>query len=263
MAVPKTYSCGICKTQPDQISHHKTHILTQKHKDKYELFELKLLKLSEEQLKDKYNTTNIKDICEQLETVIYNLNDNNYDNDINIKIDCEYSEEDKQLIMDNINSISNKEALKDKIHDIHNYLRNNGAGYGMNALKVFNILFGLKKIEEKGLVEKVGLNDKCKFSYLLEKAKNIDKTKYLGNGQTHYLHHSVLTLLITLNFTSIPLAIAVALLDHIAHWHIDFWKSICVKMFRVNRSSGTFFRIQSLDQMLHFLTYFIIVAIIF
>ena len=27
MAVPKTYSCGICKTQPDQISHHKTHIL--------------------------------------------------------------------------------------------------------------------------------------------------------------------------------------------------------------------------------------------
>ena len=47
MTVPKTYSCGICKTQPDQISHHKTHILTQKHKDKYELFELKLSKLSE------------------------------------------------------------------------------------------------------------------------------------------------------------------------------------------------------------------------
>ena len=38
MLIPKTYSCGICKTQPDQISHHKTHILTQKHKDKYELF---------------------------------------------------------------------------------------------------------------------------------------------------------------------------------------------------------------------------------
>ena len=46
MLIPKTYSCGICKTQPDQISHHKTHILTQKHKDKYELFELKLSKLS-------------------------------------------------------------------------------------------------------------------------------------------------------------------------------------------------------------------------
>ena len=30
--------------------------------------------------------------------------------------------------------------------------------------------------------------------------KNIDKTKYLGNGQKHYLQHSFLTLLITLNF---------------------------------------------------------------
>jgi len=48
---------------------------------------------------------------------------------------------DKQLKM----SITNKEALKDKIHDIHNYLRNNGAGYGMNALKVFNVIYGLKK----------------------------------------------------------------------------------------------------------------------
>ena len=177
MLIPKTYSCGICKTQPDQISHHKTHILTQKHKDKYELFELKLSKLSEEQLLNKYNTTSIKDICEQLETVIYKLNDNNNDNDINIKIDNQSSEKDKQLIMANINSISNKEALRDKIHDIHNLLRNNGAGYGMNALKVFNILFGLKKIEEKGLVDKVGLSDICKFSYLLEKAKNIDKTR--------------------------------------------------------------------------------------
>ena len=172
MLIPKTYSCGICKTQPDQISHHKTHILTQKHKDKYELFELKLSKLSEEHLLNKYNTTSIKDICEQLENVIYKLNDKNNDNHINIKIDNQSSEKDKQMIMDNINSISNKEALRDKIHDIHNYLRNNGAGYGMNALKVFNILFGLKKIEEKGLVDKVGLSDICKFSYLLEKAKD-------------------------------------------------------------------------------------------
>ena len=43
-------------------------------------------------------------------------------------------------------AVSNKEALKNKIHEIHNYLRNNGAGYGMNALKVFNVIYGLKKI---------------------------------------------------------------------------------------------------------------------
>lgn len=44
--------------------------------------------------------------------------------------------------------ITNKDALKDKIHEIHNYLRNNGAGYGMNALKVFNIIYGLKKLKK-------------------------------------------------------------------------------------------------------------------
>jgi hypothetical protein len=69
------------------------------------------------------------------------------------------------------NNISNKEALKDKIHEIHNYLRNNGAGYGMNALKVFNLLYGLKKIEEKDLIDKVNLKrPECEFSYLLKLA---------------------------------------------------------------------------------------------
>ena len=67
------------------------------------------------------------------------------------------------------NNISNKEALRDKIHEIHNYLRNNGAGYGMNALKVFNILYGLKKIEENNLLDKVNLKrPECEFSYLLK-----------------------------------------------------------------------------------------------
>ena len=70
-----------------------------------------------------------------------------------------------------------KEALKDKIHDIHNFLRNNGAGYGMNALKVFNILFGLKKIEEKGLIDKVELKrPECEFSYLLKLANENNDT---------------------------------------------------------------------------------------
>ena len=32
-------------------------------------------------------------------------------------------------ILEKNNNISNKEALKNMIHDIHNYLRNNGAGY--------------------------------------------------------------------------------------------------------------------------------------
>jgi len=69
---------------------------------------------------------------------------------------------------------SNREALRDKIHEIHNYLRNNGAGYGMNALKVFNVLYCLKKIEENNLFDKADLIPECRFSYLLELANKHD-----------------------------------------------------------------------------------------
>ena len=170
MVIQKNYSCGICHTIPDQLSHHKAHLETQKHKDKFELFELKLSKLTQDKLIEKYKTTNIKDICNELETVIYN---NQIKNDVDFLEDTKYIES----IMTENEIISNKEALKDKIHEIHNFLRNNGAGYGMNALKVFNIIFGLKKIEENNLFDKVGLNPVCKFSNLLEMAnKKNNKT---------------------------------------------------------------------------------------
>lgn len=45
-------------------------------------------------------------------------------------------------------SITNKESLRDYIHGIHDYLRNSGAGYGMTALKMFNVLYGLMVIEK-------------------------------------------------------------------------------------------------------------------
>ena len=167
MSIIKKYQCGICKTSPDQISHHKSHIETEKHKDKFELFKLKLSKLSQGKLIEKYKTTNIKDICNELENIIILESKKKIDN---------IDDYDIQHIMPD-NTISNKEALKDKIHEIHNFLRNNGAGYGMNALKVFNIIFGLKKIEENNLFDKVGLNPVCKFSNLLEMAnKKNNKT---------------------------------------------------------------------------------------
>lgn len=45
-------------------------------------------------------------------------------------------------------SITNKDSLRDYIHCIHDFLRNHGAGYGMNALKIFNVFYGLLIIEE-------------------------------------------------------------------------------------------------------------------
>ena len=180
MSNNKTYSCGICNTTPDQISHHKSHTETQKHKDKRELFEIKLSKLDTSSLMSKYGTINIQDIVRETETKLYvnNTKDtlikklkscNNCD--VNHTTNNE-TMSDTQNLMNTfeteMSAASNKEALKNKIHEIHNYLRNNGAGYGMNALKVFNIIYGLKKIEECGLLGKVSLKrPECEFSYLL------------------------------------------------------------------------------------------------
>ena len=175
----KIYTCEICKTKPDQLSHHKTHLNTQKHKDKKELFELKLSKLSSDELQKLYNTIDISIIIDEHETTVF-LNSKVLDND-NKKLSNNSNEENdiynkkmseiEQHKIELSNNISNKEALKDKIHEIHNYLRNNGAGYGMNALKVFNLLYGLKKIEEKNLLDRVNLKrPECEFSYLLKLA---------------------------------------------------------------------------------------------
>ena len=66
-------------------------------------------------------------------------------------------------------NITNSDDLREKIHEIHNYMRNNGIGYGLTSLKVFNLFYGLMKIEDYGLNETIGLNDeKCKFSNLLK-----------------------------------------------------------------------------------------------
>ena len=158
-----TYYCNICNVSSDQISHHKSHLKTQKHNDKKELFELKLSLESDDNLINTYYTTDINSIVQANENIkkkLNNLNNNNYTT---------------------MTSITNKDALKDKIHEIHNYLRNNGAGYGMSALKVFNVFYGLKKIEETpGCVEKLGLADECKFSYLLDCANSADDTEMVN-----------------------------------------------------------------------------------
>ena len=102
MLKQKTYSCGICNSKPDQISHHKSHLDTQKHKDKKELFELKLSKLTVEELKDKYNSTHISEIVSITETI---ENDKKLNNLCNIELlyNNEYMN-----ITDETMSISNK-----------------------------------------------------------------------------------------------------------------------------------------------------------
>ena len=164
MLISKNYYCGICLTKPDQISHHKLHLNTQKHKDKKIIFEFTISKLTDEEKEIKYDMINDHEITKKIETIIeYNVSQN-----------IQIMNNDK---INKSNNISSKEALKEKIHEIHNYLRNNGAGYGMSALKVFNIIYGLKKIKENNLLDKVNLCSECDFSYLLDLANKGDNEK--------------------------------------------------------------------------------------
>jgi len=45
--------------------------------------------------------------------------------------------------------IQTTEQLKEYIHSIHDFIRNSGAGYGMSALKIFNVFYSLKIIKGK------------------------------------------------------------------------------------------------------------------
>lgn len=181
-----TYRCKICDTTPDQHSHHKAHLKTEKHDLKLALFKSENMNLEIRDIinnhptyKNKYNKyielDNNSDEYKKAKTELINNISDKLSNNKTVK-----NKEAMPLSPEpelQLTTITNREALKVKIHDIHNFLRNNGAGYGMNALKVFNILYGLKKIEENGLFDKVNLDECCRFSKLLELSKNGEDEK--------------------------------------------------------------------------------------
>jgi len=63
--------------------------------------------------------------------------------------------------------------LRCYIHDIHNYLRNNGVGYGLTAMNIFSVFYGLKLIENQ--LDELGLSEKEKkildYKELVRRAK--------------------------------------------------------------------------------------------
>ena len=138
-----------------------------------------MLKLTAHELNCKYKTTVICDILTETETVIYVPNEPSVKKKMNqissVAIDdtTTTNEITHKMMIEQSNTASNKEALKAVIHDIHNFMRNNGVGYGMTALKTFNVMYGLKKIEEVGLIDATGLKKPdCEFSYLLKLAND-------------------------------------------------------------------------------------------
>jgi len=140
------YYCEICGKKSVQKSASDNHIEREKHKMNCEIFRLKLDKFSMDYLKEKYTQYKFENKIDLLNAIVKGKEA--------MPMNTQNNEPEPEIPQEL--NITNREALKEKIHEIHNFLRNNGAGYGMNALKVFNIFYGLKKIEENNLFDKVG-----------------------------------------------------------------------------------------------------------
>jgi len=87
------------------------------------------------------------------------------------------------------------------------------------------------------------------------------KQAYISNAHIHYLHHGISTLLIAAFFVDPLLAVACAIIDYLAHWHIDWGKHRINTAFSIKSRSRLWWWTNSVDQLLHFVTYYIIVLI--
>jgi hypothetical protein len=82
-----------------------------------------------------------------------------------------------------------------------------------------------------------------------------DKTKYFNSqAHTHYFHHGVGTFLVGL-MIDIKFAFAIGFIDYLLHWHIDYTKSLIRKSYGWKEKDLQFWCLQSVDQILHYLTY--------
>ena len=89
------------------------------------------------------------------------------------------------------------------------------------------------------------------------------KSKYTSlSAQVHYAQHGLGTIFVLSFFIPLKYAILVGIVDYIAHWHIDFLKSRTQKKFNIKSPEKAYWFLSSIDQGLHYLTYYLIVLYI-
>jgi len=77
----------------------------------------------------------------------------------------------------------------------------------------------------------------------------------------HSLDHAALTAVITLLFAGLWWAIIAALLDFVLHSVIDWTKRVYTLDRKITTKQNLFWKIQAVDQILHYTTYLIIVLL--
>ena len=143
------YECLICKKSSSQKGHHETHLASSDHKQKCEIFKLKLETKTHDELICEYpvfkNNTVILEGIPPIEGEENIVNQN--------KIDIiERIIQSMTTGKMEMNAVSNKHQLREWIHDTHNFLRNSGAGYGMKPLNLFILFYGLMRLEEYNML---------------------------------------------------------------------------------------------------------------
>jgi len=86
-----------------------------------------------------------------------------------------------------------------------------------------------------------------------------NKFSYFGSGHVHYLEHGVATFFVALFFLDWQTALVIGLFDYVAHWHIDWGKHRINHWFDIEPRSHIWWWLNTLDQILHFTTYYAIV----
>ena len=180
----QTYKCGICESKADQLSHHKSHLGTQKHKDKLTIFELNLQKMTNEDLNDTYNTNNINDIIKKIETkhiikkkkeeIVTDMNSKKH------KTNTLIYEKLGNAIIETETNESFKYKFLDFLGKMHNLLRGVGVTGDQALDDILNCLFLCyieNKISEEGDFDLANSTKSCYNGTIQRKVK--EYVKYL------------------------------------------------------------------------------------
>lgn len=98
----------------------------------------------------------------------------------------------------------------------------------------------------------------------IQSARTISyKGNYFSKGlHVHAMDHGVLTAVVLLFFINPLNAIIFGILDYIVHAIIDCNKTKALTYFNIPREGNIYWSVQTLDQILHYTTYLIIVLMV-
>ena len=91
------------------------------------------------------------------------------------------------------------------------------------------------------------------------------KRKYFGLHAhlKHYIPHGVGTFIVLMLFTDWQTSLFFAVVDYLAHWHIDYTKTGFVRRANLNRTKRRYWVYNAIDQIAHYLTYWVIAIKVF